>query len=185
MQRYHDPPKIPVTPVIKKTFRFFDTVGASYSPSGADIQGWISGYASATQITPLITKIRYKRISVWGPAPTSLNAASSRVEWLEGADSIRVNGASISTASPTFVEVRPPKGSIASLWNTPGSATFNIFTVANSIIDVECEITLMDATLVSGLSSYTAQTASQAGALLYPPLTWTSNNNARQVDLLD
>lgn len=104
---------------------------------------------------------RCKRIDLWGWTSTigtttdiMLKFADNGTAAGQGGPPCTVMDSSASIDDPAFVSLKPPKGSICSLWQDTGAASYNFFTYKcpqSGIMDIHFEFIIDDiGTLVVG-----------------------------------
>jgi len=136
-------PALEIVPRLVHTYRWQSTNGATYSPAismgnlllACGAMCTVAGAAGAGTITTWWSSFRIKRIQMWGMLnPASVNIGTVGIDFsseLAGTSenfstNLTYSDSTLSTANPAHLDVRPPKGSAASLWHTVTGATLQL-----------------------------------------------------------
>jgi hypothetical protein len=147
--------------------------------------------ATSTTAFPLLSGLKVEDVEIWGPMASDLKPVTVSVEYpsnvsgaLSGPSRI-TSDSSMGSTSCAHVKVRPPAGSAASFWLSPGNDNIIILNApANSIVDVTLSCTLADGAnaLVTGPLTVAGATAGDvlmlsldsAGAKLLVPISYST-----------
>ncbi len=190
MPSFEGPPPFESHIVMGTVFRFRCTGAQTSTPVNCrDLMGVCGVYtktANAT-VTAIATAVRIKRIRIWGPAPSSVNSASvSTVElrWapLSNYTPYKEFEAESQTADVCpYLDLKPPKNSLAADWISSTGSTSNVFYITgtiNTVIDLHLAYVVDDGTYTSTIGGapldVTVTTAS-TGSFYYMALADTTN----------
>lgn len=150
------PPMIRSNITLSHTYRFTSTSGTATALTVGSLFGAAGTMCTVanSQVQTFYNSVKVREISIWSP-PASQGAISTcSVEWLGGANSntVEVSDSSNSVSRPARISSKPPRGSLASFWNTTSSGANTICTLVaptGSIIDVVLDLILSDDDLVN------------------------------------
>jgi hypothetical protein len=149
------PPPLQSTITIRKTQRFQATANLGVSGQAITFQnlGDVLLFAStASQGWQLAHSLILRRVRIWGAISSSLQPVTVSVEFAiqstvgVNSDSLRYTDTSIGATYPSFLDIRPPKQSAASMWrySSDSEVLMTIYCPVNSLVDVEWEIKMHD-----------------------------------------
>jgi hypothetical protein len=145
------PPTIECTPLVRKhTFRFVATsTNGAAGVSAADVIGTLGTVCHITNssVRPFCSSFRIKKVSLWSDANNSSDQNCS-VSWAlatgnqaRDTESNRSLPAGVSVSGK--VVSRPPRGTLASLWQAASSANLMfIGSNSGSVLDLDVEYTI-------------------------------------------
>jgi len=172
----HPPPYISQSVRTIKV-RYSSTGGGTNIPvSYANLANMLGLVCTGAGTTVYLSNVfRLRRVTLWAPTTAGVNATLS-LSWVENTADYESPPSthtdnSISPEHPAFVDVRPPKGSLADKWH--GSAQtdncFQMSYVASTTMDLTFEFVINDlnATLVAGPSPFSAPASGVIGHLRF------------------
>lgn len=138
-------------------------------------------------LAPIAGSFRIKRIRVWGCPPALGTGCTVAINWSPSSNTtyvppLEVSDTSMSTAIPAYIDVRPPKQSLAGFWQSPTSSV-QLFKVASPVggyMDIDTEFIISANDVIP--STYTTSTSVTQGSMYYVPLDG-SNNTVTPVNL--
>jgi len=144
------PPQLEISVMCRKVFRFVTPTGVTtevVTPSS--IIAALGGVCTVTNTTfkPWASSFRLKRLSIW-PGLSVSAADEADVIWSTAVsqfvkDSERNREVPLGASTPAVLTFKPPKGCLASFWQTASSATLFYLTCGSgSVVDMEVEFTL-------------------------------------------
>jgi len=130
-------------------FRFQATGAGPSNITGVDIIGSLGVYTKVanTSTSPMFTSFRVKRVRLWAPPSAVGSVASCSLDWWPGSGLVNnpnmfFSDTSLAPDFPAYVDVAPPRGSLAGFWvneNGAGSILFQLGYPANTIVDVHVD----------------------------------------------
>jgi hypothetical protein len=162
---------------VTHTYRFRSTSSSAEVITETNLIGIVGmvGTVANTSTSLIANAVKVHRISVWAPPASQGATATCSINWSsrEYAQSVEVSDTTMSVAEPAHITARPPVGSAADFWLSPGGNTIlTLIAPVGSIIDVHCTHVLQD-TATAGVT-YTAAAAA-LGVMYYPPLDGESD----------
>lgn len=123
--------------------------------------------ANATTGVRLFESIRLKRVRIWAVSITSNVPVTIEMEWISnnlnsGGPSRPMTDTSLGSATPAHLDLVPPAGSTADLWQDLGSNAilFSVNLPTNALIDVE-----LDGVIANGNTGTSSQNAIVTGTV--------------------
>jgi len=147
------PPKLALTPVVRKAFRFKATASSLTSVTVGSLLGVLGGVGTTVvAVKQIASAVKLMKVVVW-PSPSTSSADTVLLNWAQGAsgqdpdeveDETLPEGVSI-TRSMSFV---PPTRSLAGFWITSTDASSTVFQIqapVGSVVDVSLHLCITDA----------------------------------------
>jgi len=188
------PPQINMHPISLRKFRFLSngsvTTSVIYRRSLLSLQACVT-VASTTALT-MIQAIRVRRVSMFAVSPSGM--AQLAIEWLDPHGPSTQYSAAATPSIPAKLSSVPPKGSFADLWSNvqypPSIAPayseplFQLQCLADTIIDVECEVVYADGNSTSPPEYISRTTSTNAVGFYYGALDNSSSTNTAGTQVL-
>jgi len=136
--------------VLKHRYRFTSTSGTATQLTPASLLLAAGGMGtSAVQVSSFFGSLKVKSIEIFSPVSAQGSATTCSIEWAGSVSAFladrEISDTSVSTAMPAHVKSRPPRGSLASFWQTSSANTLCALTApVGSIIDIALDLTLYD-----------------------------------------
>jgi len=142
--RLYKPPQVKLNPEYKHKFRFNTNSSNSlvdYSITPNMILGAMGAICTVTNsaVSSCFGSFRINSIEMWGPYQGSGNPASTSVDWYgyQNSPNRVVSDSTVSESRPAHILTTPPRGSLASFWQTSGTNTlFDITCPVQGIVDL-------------------------------------------------
>jgi len=149
------PPQLASSIVMTRTVRWLST--ASQQPLAVTYTNvgdwWVQANTAGTNFYQMANAVRIKRIRAWcQPASSLFTPITLTIQFAVSNNSTGVSGVtkrftdtSMST-EPAFLDVRPPAGSSAALWqsSTGTNNCFSIYCPINTLVDITYDMVLRD-----------------------------------------
>lgn len=147
-------PRFAATPSFSHRFRFRATGStvpgnSTMTVTRAQLMNLMSVATTTTNQFRIINAIKVKKVQMWGPPPALGSAPTSiTLEWRgNNAPSVFISDTPIGV-DWAYISSKPPKESNCAWWTQTNSTMtegmFNLSCALGSIIDVHCDIRLMD-----------------------------------------
>jgi hypothetical protein len=151
------PPQLDITPTVRHTFRFYQTVGGHTAVTVNNVFGALGGvcYVANSLVKPMASSFKIHKVTIY-PAPNLSGTSACNVAWalatgaqMRDEEKDRTLPEGLTVTSP--VESSPPRGSLAAMWQV-GSTNSLFFTDAlvGSVLDMDISFTLSNQFVVSG-----------------------------------
>jgi hypothetical protein len=161
------PPRISSDPELHHVYRFVCSPGAvnNVLVTGAGILGAVGTFTSATNssVVPICNSFKIKRVRIWAPSSSASTISTISLEWaaLSGGtlnqSGLQYSDTSMNPSVPAFLDLIPPKDSVAHFWNQTGnSALMNISCPQYTVIDLHVHAVMSDNTAAASIVVATA-----------------------------
>ncbi len=180
------PPKLNITPVLRRTFRFGCTTSGSYTITIADLAGACGGICTVvnTTLKAWASAVKVHRFRIWNPSTTSA-VQVAEVVWFavgtnQGREDVKDVALPTGVTMTRMVDSSPPPNTLAWFWQTTVSNTNSICQLqvdAGSVIDVDISYQLSNQ-----LASPTLAIATGVlSTVYYLPLDGAASNKLQQL----
>ncbi len=154
------------------------------------LNSWVVASTSSAYAR-LVNAIKLKRVRIWGPAPSAGSSPNTiSVEFIGSGVADTTLGPSQKFSDSTmgaqmaYLDVKPPRGSIASWWLEDGISTqtvANLVTYQGCVVDLIVDISFKDDEAVSTATGLTSGASATVGRPYAPGLgnTIVSGGNPR------
>jgi hypothetical protein len=172
------PPSLQGTMTSTHTFRFVATASQNNVITFAGLAAIGPGVVDTVNsiVVPLCSTYKLRKVEVWSPAAAGGDAVSNITftgpsqGYIPDSEKLRTV---LGSATPGYVMMRPPKGSLVRFWinpiNMPNTTFFQISCPANSIVDI---------TIVMRFSNEIGVTARPIGAGALGQIVYMALDNA-------
>jgi len=174
------PPSIQITPKLRHTFRFYQTVGGHTAVTSNSVLAALGGvcYVANSLVKPMASSFKINKVTIY-PAPNLSGTSACNIAWAlatgtqirdEEKDRTLPDGLTVSAP----VSSKPPRGSLAAMWQA-GSTNSLFFTDAliGSVLDLDISFTLSNQFLTAGQSVVTGT----LGVIYYLYLDGSTSHN--------
>jgi hypothetical protein len=145
------PPQLKSNIVVRHTYRFTSTSATATAITPTSLLGAAGTVCNTgnTAVACIFQSVKVNKLRMWAPPPAQGSVATCSVEWIGSVASqisnLEVSDSSNSTATPAIVSCRPPRQSLASFWQQPGTNTlFTLTAPVGTIIDVSLSLIMQD-----------------------------------------